>query len=144
MPRFFHILEAEQLLPQVQRIVHGLMGYKSEYDEATDELSLIAQRITIMGGMIPSHDDVMLLRNRKYAAARATRAAVDQLRLTGCQLKDLGSGRVDFPTLYRGQEVFLCWKIGEAGISFWHDPDAGERERHAIDNEFLQNHSGDE
>jgi hypothetical protein len=97
--RFFNILEAEQLLPEVQRIVRGLMGYKSEYDEAADELSVIAQRITIMGGMIPCHDGVVLLRNRKHAAARATRAAVDQLRHTGCQLKDLQSGRVDFPTL---------------------------------------------
>lgn len=144
MPRFFNIEEAEQLLPEVQRILRGLMGYKSEYDEAADGLSMIAQRITIMGGIIPSHDSVLLLRNRRYAAARATRAAVDQLRHTGCHLKDLESGRVDFPTLYRGQEVYLCWKLGEPGIAFWHHENDGNPDRLAIDSEFLKNHRGEE
>ena len=144
VPRFFNILEAEGLLPQVQRIVRGLLEYKNEFEEAADELSLIAQRITIMGGMIPPHDAVALLRNRKNAAARATRAAVDQLRDTGCQLKDLELGRVDFPTLYRGQEVYLSWQLGEAGIGFWHHLDDNDPDRQAIDSEFLKNHRGEE
>jgi len=144
VPRFFNILEAEGLLPEVQRMVRGLLEYKNEYNEAADALSLIAHRITIMGGMIPPHDSVVLLRNRKNAAARATRSAVDQLRNTGCQLKDLESGRVDFPTLYRGQEGYRCWKIGEEGIGFWHYLDDGDRDRQAIDSEFLKNHRGEE
>lgn len=144
MPRFFNILEAEGLLPEVQRLVRGLLEYKNEYEEAADELSLIAQRITIMGGMVPPHDDVMLLRNRKTAAARATRGAVDQLRDTGCQLQNLESGLVDFPTLYRGQEVCMSWQIGEDGIGFWHHLDDGYADRQAIDSEFLRNHRGEE
>ena len=144
VPRFFNILEAEGLLPEVQRIVRGLLEFKNEFDEAADDLNLIAQRITIMGGMIPPHDQVVLLRNRKNAAARATRSAVDQLRNTGCQLKDLESGRVNFPTLYHGQEVYLCWKVGDTGIGFWHHLDDGDRDRQVIDSEFLKNHRGEE
>jgi hypothetical protein len=144
VPRFFNLLEAEGLLPEVQRIVRGLLEFKSEYEEAVDGLSLIAQRITIMGGMVPPHDGVVLLRNRKNAAVRASRSAFEQLRDAGCQLKDLEAGRVDFPTLYRGQEVFLSWKLGERGIRFWHHLDEGERERQAIDSEFLKNHRGED
>ncbi len=131
-------------MPEVQRIIRGLLDFKSEYDEAVDELSLIAQRITIMGGMVPPHDAVVLLRNRKNAAVRASRSAFDQLRHTGCQLKDLESGRVDFPTLYRGQEVCLSWKLGESGIGFWRHVDDSERDRQAIDSEFLKNHRGED
>ncbi len=144
MPRFFNILEAEGLLPEVRRLVRGLLEYKSEFEEAVDELSLIAQRITIMGGMIPPHDNVKLLRNRKSAAVRATRGAVEQLRGSGCQLDNLGNGLVDFPTLYRGQEVYLSWKIGEDGIGFWHDLDDASAGRQIIDSDFLKNHHGEE
>jgi hypothetical protein len=144
MPRFFNILEAEGLLPEVQRLVRGLLEYKVEYEEAADGLSLVAQRITIMGGMVPAHDAVQLLRNRKSAAARATRGAVDQLRHTGCQLKNLETGLVDFPTLYKGQEVYLCWQMGEDTIRFWHHLEDGYGGRRAIDSEFLKNHRGEE
>jgi len=144
VPRFFNLLEAEGLLPEVQRLIRGLHEYKSEYDEAAEGLILIAQRITIMGGMIPPHDAVALLRNRKNAAVRASKSAVDQLHQTGCQLQDLETGRVEFPTLYRGQEVCLSWKLGEASIGFWHHLDDSDGLRQAIDSEFLKNHRGEE
>jgi hypothetical protein len=144
VPRFFNLPEAQGLLPEVQRLVRGLIGYKSEYDEASEGLILIAQRITIMGGMVPPHDAVALLRNRKNAAVRASKVAVEQLHEKGCQLHDLETGRVDFPTLYRGQEVCLSWKLGEAKIAFWHHLDDGEGLRQAIDSEFLKNHRGEE
>jgi hypothetical protein len=144
VPRFFNLLEAEGLLPEVQSLVRGLIGYKSEFDEAAEGLILIAQRITIMGGMVPPHDAVALLRNRKNAAVRASKVAVDQLRYKGCQLYDLETGRVEFPTLYRGQEVCLSWQLGEATIAFWHHLDDGDGFRQAIDSEFLRNHRGEE
>jgi hypothetical protein len=144
VPRYFNLLEAEGLLPEVQRLVRGLLEYKTEFDEAAEGLMLIAQRITIMGGMVPPHDAVMLLRNRKNAAVRASKSAVDQLHGTGCQLQDLETGRVDFPTLYRGQEVCLSWKLGENNIGFWHHMDDTEGPRQAIDSEFLKNHRGEE
>jgi len=137
-------MEAEGLIPEVQRLVRGLLEYKSEFDEAAEGLVLIAQRITIMGGMIPPHDAVMLLRNRKNAAVRASKFAFDQLHHKGCQLQDLETGRVDFPTLYRGQEVCLSWKLGEAKIGFWHHLDDAYSLRQVIDSEFLKNHRGEE
>jgi hypothetical protein len=144
VPRFFNLLEAEGLLPEVQRLVRGLREYKSEFDEAAEGLVLIAQRITIMGGMVPPHDAVALLRSRKNAAVQASKSAFDQLHHTGCQLQDLETGHVDFPTLYRGQEVCLSWRLGEDAIKFWHHLDDGEDARQAIDSEFLKNHRGEE
>jgi hypothetical protein len=50
---------------------------------------------------------------------------------------------VDFPTLFRGVEVYLCWKLGESGIEFWHGVDEGFRGRKPIDQDFLDHHEGD-
>ncbi len=55
-------------------------------------------------------------------------------------MKDLDIGLVDFPTLFQGEEVYLCWKLGEAGIRFWHGIDEGFRGRKPIDAEFLEHH----
>ena len=39
----------------------------------------------------------------------------------GIKIKDLGAGLVDFPHLREnGEEVYLCWKLGEGEIGYWH------------------------
>jgi hypothetical protein len=58
-------------------------------------------------------------------------------------VKDLDIGLVDFPTTFNGVEVYLCWKLGEPGIEFWHGVEEGFRGRKPIDREFLENHRGD-
>jgi hypothetical protein len=92
--------------------------------------------------VVPPRDRIALLRKRKDAAARGLQAAAEAIQETGCQVKDLDTGLVDFPALYRGQEVYLCWKLGETGIAFWHHVADGFRGRRPIDGDFLKNHGG--
>ncbi|HEY3939733.1 MAG TPA: DUF2203 domain-containing protein [Bryobacteraceae bacterium] len=143
MPRFFSLLEAESLLPEIERLLRSLLALKQEYDESDSGLTKIMQRIALAGGMVPPREEVALLRKRKDAAARGLQSAVESLQQTGCQLKDLETGLVDFPTLYRNKEVYLCWKLGETGITFWHHVEDGFRGRRPIDSEFLKNHGGE-
>ena len=58
-------------------------------------------------------------------------------------VKDLDSGLIDFPTLFRGDEVYLCWKLGESGIGFWHKIEDGFPGRKPIDQDFKDNHRGE-
>lgn len=138
--RYFSLLEAERLLPEVERLLRRIIDLKREYEEVDAELSVITQRITLAGGMVPPRERMAQLRARKDGAARALKETVEKFQEIGCQLKDLDIGLVDFPTLYRGKEVYLCWKLGETGIGFWHHVDDGFRGRHPIDSEFLANH----
>jgi hypothetical protein len=43
----------------------------------------------------------------------------------GCEIKDIEQGLVDFPALREGREVYLCWRLGEEEVAFWHELDAG-------------------
>ena len=44
----------------------------------------------------------------------------------GIELRGLENGLVDFPALREnGEEVFLCWKVDEEDIEFWHSLDGG-------------------
>ena len=50
----------------------------------------------------------------------------------GVLVKDLESGLCDFPYLLDGRIVYLCWKLGEEKIEWWHEITTGFSERHAI------------
>ena len=96
-----------------------------------------------MGGVAVDRDSALQSRSRREDAASKLRAAIEEVQEIGCLIKDLDIGLVDFPTTYRGEEVYLCWKLGEPGIEFWHGVDEGFRGRKPIDQDFLQHHQGD-
>jgi hypothetical protein len=84
--------------------------------------------------------DTLALRTRQDASARALKTAMDGIEEAGAQVKDLDIGLIDFMTLYRGEEVCLCWRMGEDEIRFWHGAQEGFRGRKPIDDEFLKHH----
>lgn len=143
MPRFFTLLQAETLLPQLERLLRGVIDQKRAYEQAEGEITSMSQRITLTGGMLVSREQMARTRKKKDAAVRGLAAAVEKIQDLGCQIKDADTGLIDFPTLYRGQEVYLCWKLGEPSIEFWHRVEDGFRGRQRIDSEFLANHKGD-
>ena len=49
----------------------------------------------------------------------------ERLSAEGVLLRDIDTGLVDFPGERDGQSVFLCWKLGEDAVRFWHDPETG-------------------
>ena len=144
MPRYFNLLEAEALLPKVQQLLNQITDYKATYESSAGELNQIAQRVALMGGMVPPHDRVLELRAQKDGSARGLKRCIEQFQEMGCLIKDLETGLVDFPTLYRGREVYLCWKSGENGITFWHRVEDGFAGRKPIDSDFLAHHKGDD
>lgn len=59
-------------------------------------------------------------------------AAVESLHQTGCLLKDLDAGLVDFHAHHQGHLVFLCWKLGEPKVAHWHEMDSGFASRQPL------------
>jgi hypothetical protein len=143
MARFFTLEQAQQLLPEVGAAIEKAIRLKSEHQEAEAELQAAHERITMMGGSWVDRDRMIEQKQRRAASATQLKDAVDQVQSFGCLIKDLDVGLVDFPTLYRGEEVYLCWKLGESGIEFWHGVSEGFRGRKKITREFLDRHKGD-
>jgi hypothetical protein len=95
-----------------------------------------------MGGMMPDRAKVRALAESREHSARALQESIESITQLGVQVKDLNTGLVDFPTLYRGEEVLLCWRLGEPAIGHWHGLEEGFRGRKPIDTDFLRHHSG--
>jgi hypothetical protein len=65
------------------------------------------------------------------AEAAGVARCVEGIHELGGQVKDVEQGLVDFPALRSGEEVLLCWRLGEDEIRYWHgleDGFAGRRE----------------
>lgn len=121
--RFFTVQEANELIPFLSerlrelRLMHEkLRVWSSSNPEA--------QEITLRGGtpVPPSYLGVVTrLQN-----------VISDICAEGCHLKDVESGLVDFPTIWEGREVYLCWKLGEAEVGHWHDIEAGFAGRQSL------------
>jgi hypothetical protein len=55
----------------------------------------------------------------------ALREQIEAIQETGCVIKDIEVGLVDWPALHQGREVLLCWKYGEPEVAFWHETHTG-------------------
>jgi hypothetical protein len=143
MPRFFTRSDAELLLPRVKQSLEVAMALKMELQKAEQSLQGAVQRITLAGGSLMDPEKMSLMRRRRDWSARQLRTALEQIQETGCQVKDLDVGLLDFPTRYRGAEVLLCWRFGEDRIDFWHGLEEGFGGRKPIDQDFLAHHHGD-
>ena len=72
-----------------------------------------------------------------HLLGRLNRELVD----IGCILRDWRTGLVDFPAVYQGRRVWLCWRLGEPAIEHWHTVDAGIQGRQPVDERFRRRSS---
>jgi hypothetical protein len=143
MPRFFTLQQAEKVLPDVALAIRAAISLKAEYERLESELQNFSRRVALMGGVRVDRGQMMEQKNCRDEAALALKRAVERVCEFGCLVKDLDIGLIDFPTLFEGEEVYLCWKLGEAGVQFWHGVQEGFRGRKPIDAEFLEHHQGE-
>ena len=143
MARRFTLAEAQSLIPEVSRLLRDAVSLKGAYQEAEQAIETWTQRITMMGGVMVDRNQAIDARKRRDTSAASLRNAIEQVQAIGCVVKDLDIGLIDFPTEFRGEEVYLCWKLGEPKIEFWHGVEEGFRGRKAIDQDFRDHHRGD-
>ena len=143
MSRRFTLQEAQSLLPRVSSLMHEAVAVKAECQQAEDSIEGLAQKVMLYGGMIVDRERARAVRQRRDDTLERLKGIVERIQENGCVIKDLDKGLVDFPTLFHGQEVYLCWKMDEPSINFWHGVDEGFAGRKEIDAEFLAGHRGD-
>ncbi|HEY1340973.1 MAG TPA: DUF2203 domain-containing protein [Bryobacteraceae bacterium] len=143
MPKRFTLDEAQSLIPEVDRLLREAISLKSDYQDAERAVQSFNERVMLMGGVLLKREEILAAKQRRDAAAGRLRVSIESVQELGCVVKDLDIGLIDFPTVFRGVEVYLCWKLGEPAIAFWHGLDEGFRGRKAIDEDFREHHRGD-
>ncbi|MDE3196131.1 MAG: DUF2203 domain-containing protein [Acidobacteriota bacterium] len=142
MARHFTLDAARALLPRIGRLIRDSVQAKARYQESEAYLRELGQRILMTGGMAIDTSAVEVRRTQRESSAQLLKQSLDEIEELGILVKDLNVGLVDFPTLYLGEEVYLCWRMDEDDIGYWHGVHEGFAGRKEIDEHFIRNHRG--
>ena len=122
--RVFTPEEANAALPELRPLVEAMVAAKRALDEAQELRDDFARRIAGNGGGIPPAELAAMDATVETAAAELA-SAIGKVQATGVLVKDLDAGLVDFPAKRGGEDVLLCWQLGEDEVAFWHGLEDG-------------------
>ena len=112
MERIFSEEDANALLPQLRELLTQLQQAHNGVRGATQH----ARRRAASNGSAPAALDES---GDEYAQL------LEQITGLGVIVRDPETGLCDFPALRDGDPVYLCWRLGEERVSYWHPRDTG-------------------
>lgn len=115
--RHFTLQEARKLLPEIRDLVERAATISEQmqvFQKDIEELARIAYRNS--GSPAGSAYVELMLR---------LQSCIGRIHDRGCLVKSVEDGLIDFPHMFEGREVYLCWRRGEDDIEYWHETDAG-------------------
>jgi hypothetical protein len=120
--RFFTPKEANQIIPEVKKIVEEILSKANEARSIItmpDPLSERQHRLIELDGQI--------------------KALMAQLEDRGCYYKDWNFeiGLVDFPAIIHGQQALLCWRSDEPAVAWFHGYEEGFAGRRPVTRELI-------
>lgn len=62
----------------------------------------------------------------------AVLALLEHLEGMGVVLRDVETGLVDFPTIRDGERAWLCWRLADPDLAFWHTTREGFASRRSL------------
>jgi hypothetical protein len=128
--RIFTPDEANSALEQVRPLAERMVELRVRLGELEDEQRDVVRIVAGNG----SGEGVGDARTPEFATlARELQEVVDELTSIGIQLKDADTGLLDFPAVREGEDVLLCWSVGEPAVEWWHGLEDGFAGRQRID-----------
>jgi len=121
---YFTVEEANALIPELNDWVPRLQELYTLMHKGFPDIQKARSKAEYGGGSAYGTDYL----NVALKANQITK----NFEKKGCVLKGIEMGLVDFPSLREGREVYLCWKMPEQEIRFWHDLDTGFAGRQPI------------
>src|SRR3954447_704643 len=141
MARFFDLDRANATVPEVRGILELLRDQREELIRLRD---LVLERQSAVeagaesgsGSSRSSEDDepdeLRLIRLRMQGLIDQMQAGVARIDALGITLRDIESGLIDFPALANGRQIWLCWRLGEDEVRWWHELTTGFSDRQPL------------
>ena len=122
--RYFTAEEANEALEDVRPLTEELVEHRRALVELQERQAALAGRIAGNGGNVEPQE-LQDVQDRLDEEVAGIARCVARIHDVGALVKDLDEGLVDFPAQRSGEEVLLCWRLGEDEIGFWHGLDEG-------------------
>lgn len=125
MARFYTIDAANARIAELRPVLEKLRADRDAIAEATADL----RHLRDTNGSSQHAEEVAAKEQRLRDLVRAMEQAVAQIEVWSVTLREIGTGLVDFPALVAGRPVWLCWRLDEERVGFWHEHDRGFSDR---------------
>lgn len=120
----FTLEQAQAMVPKVRDELIAMQALKRAIDDLRAELAHVVEKAT-GNGHVRSEDEVDRKRRRAEELVGQLNERLARINDWGVELKGLDEGLADFPSERDGRVVYLCWRLGEERIGWWHEIDAG-------------------
>ncbi len=117
MPKYFTVDEANALLPRLKVLLENMLAARQRIIDDRQTWEPMIEKAGGNGGGERGQ--------KLFQDSEKIQAILEQINEWGILIKDVDTGLVDFPYLRHGREVYLCWRLGEPRIGYWHDVDTG-------------------
>ncbi len=112
--KLYSLADANALLPH---LAPTLVELRAKFEEAIQIREKVAG-IATTNGWSPTREE--------WANTLARVAELmERIQEWELQLRDVSTGLVDFPTVIGGDPAWLCWRLGEEEVAYWHPTDEG-------------------
>lgn len=118
--RYFTVDEANRTLPLVRRVVRDIVDDYARWKKRIREYEVLAASEESE----ESAEQVGMRADIEKLAERID-GYIAELASIGCLFKGFEEGLVDFHAKMNGQDVLLCWRLGEPAVEHWHEIEAG-------------------
>ena len=112
----FDKAQADALLPRLVHLIRG-MQEAAESEAAVEG----RERLAHAGRSNGSPQAAAAV----FEAAAEIQAGLGEIDEMSVILRDLATGLCDFPSMREGRPVYLCWRLGEDEVGWWHPRDVG-------------------
>jgi hypothetical protein len=128
MARYYRLDEANERLAELRPLLQQLRADRN----TVAELQLKIRDIRSNNGSADHAAEIGRIEDEMRDVVSQMKDAVDQVDEWGVALRDIGTGLIDFPALANGRPIWLCWRLGEGDINWWHEADRGFDERRRL------------
>jgi hypothetical protein len=126
--KFYTVEEANRMLPELTLILHEMQAAKEEILTHRDELEQLEQVAASNGHAHHAEE----LTAQLDTLVRLLNHRLERLNDASIELRDLDDGLLDFPSLRGTRMIWLCWKLGELQLAYWHELNSGFASRQRL------------
>ena len=127
--RIFTVAEANSLIPRLRAILGDVGDEWNRIRELQPEIQKARDKAPFDGHSEFGVEYVQSVSHLMFL--------IHQIKEMGVILKDVDQGLCDFPYMRQGRVVYLCWKLGEDAIEYWHEIETGFAGREPLDKSDL-------
>jgi hypothetical protein len=133
-PGEWTLREARSALPDVRRLLEEARGHIAMMRASEEQLQdlRIVHGEQVLAVASPGHAEFKGWWEHYHTARHHLEGVLLRFQQMGVEVKDVVQGLVDFRGRVGDRPAYLCWKDGEADVSFWHPLDEGFQGRRAL------------